>query len=967
MFSIASEKATAASFDCSRARLPVERMICADALLSDLDEKLYAAFQAADGASSPEIMAAQARWLQQRNRCAAPTCVSALYKARIAELSQSTGAAQAEPGAVVTAPTSSPTLSNQQPASTTLKRNVLVPSRNAIYLRQADTMVGLVQKTPKEVRSLRFFQNYDNGLRSYFQFMTPDQQASYSKILDDWWASAMKEILARGISLDDITILQGIAANFPPEREAQLRQLAAKGLSAGPGPALTNSDGSLADGGNLIEPADRTVWEGTAPCVPKNVTYDFVVLGPIEKMNSAYVMWQGDQRTVVRYEAKYDPTIGTLDISNMQIVQANDFVSLPKSANLDVGGGGATVSMHLSPSCLVSLQKKTFPETLLHAVEQAKSDPTYVPEQGLPFCLSMLAWAHQIQAGAPQIDFSKPLPSDPNTRLFIASAFHDSMAEKFLGRSLRTFDTHQYGDQQMWFKWSNLTDECLTQPLFFDDTTVLLKVIQPFMHQLGNKADDLAIIPTIENRVAQVAQAQGNFGLSIDGFSKLRTYISPLEAELAPALKQVRLNVLKPLINREAQIAIAVVRAESPEQHGKPSPIDRILIFADMLEALKSADQTADVRSAEAAATMIVDQNVADIIALDRGNAQYDGADIYSLARLKQWKDGIEKQLKSFSDFSSYKTAMQSVSEQIDAASPQVAGGLAAVVFQAKDVGEITKISNAVAELQSDHPDVMTSSMWQAYLRGLDQWFAAHTTDAAEVAAPSATNSHPNMASVFHSPQLKNGRLVGAIFDHDFLALRNDQADAFAAIVWMIKPMNETCSGILSEGLMRAVLQRGLGPGIFGNSEDVQNVGAEMLLREGQLIKQALDSPGQFMSGMISDAAAQDRAEADGELVAGVSCGDPDMKTFLTNAQDFLNDPTSGIATDKLGVADVCKRALSANEPTVAPYCACAGPILERRLTPVEAAYLKSDPRSNFSSVVNLLPSVNQELRKCQQ
>jgi uncharacterized protein YecT (DUF1311 family) len=80
--------AQAASFNCSQARRPVERMICDDARLSALDDQLASAYQAATSADgSPQIRVAQRNWIARRDRCAAVSCVMDAYEQRLAELS----------------------------------------------------------------------------------------------------------------------------------------------------------------------------------------------------------------------------------------------------------------------------------------------------------------------------------------------------------------------------------------------------------------------------------------------------------------------------------------------------------------------------------------------------------------------------------------------------------------------------------------------------------------------------------------------------------------------------------------------------------------------------------------------------------------------------------------------------------------------------------------------------------------
>lgn len=88
----------AASFDCSRAATPVERTICADAALSQLDERTVAAYgtvaetlAVSDDINDPIgdlLLKGHQEWSAARNRCgtAAP-CMMQLYLRRLAVLS----------------------------------------------------------------------------------------------------------------------------------------------------------------------------------------------------------------------------------------------------------------------------------------------------------------------------------------------------------------------------------------------------------------------------------------------------------------------------------------------------------------------------------------------------------------------------------------------------------------------------------------------------------------------------------------------------------------------------------------------------------------------------------------------------------------------------------------------------------------------------------------------------------------
>jgi len=86
---VLSSSAAAASFDCAKAATRVERTICADRKLSDLDDQLAAAYQNALTAASDanSIRTRQREWLaNERNKCRDSTCIQDAYAKRLAEL-----------------------------------------------------------------------------------------------------------------------------------------------------------------------------------------------------------------------------------------------------------------------------------------------------------------------------------------------------------------------------------------------------------------------------------------------------------------------------------------------------------------------------------------------------------------------------------------------------------------------------------------------------------------------------------------------------------------------------------------------------------------------------------------------------------------------------------------------------------------------------------------------------------------
>lgn len=77
-----------ASFDCAKATGKVEKMICADSVLSKLDEKMASMHRKASDATADPVGFRQehGRWLKKRNTCAEGGCVAQTYQERLAAL-----------------------------------------------------------------------------------------------------------------------------------------------------------------------------------------------------------------------------------------------------------------------------------------------------------------------------------------------------------------------------------------------------------------------------------------------------------------------------------------------------------------------------------------------------------------------------------------------------------------------------------------------------------------------------------------------------------------------------------------------------------------------------------------------------------------------------------------------------------------------------------------------------------------
>lgn len=78
----------AASFDCAKATARLDRLICANERLSQLDESLNQEYRKAlaMGPDAEQIKSAQRSWLKSRNACQNAGCLEQTYRLRIAKL-----------------------------------------------------------------------------------------------------------------------------------------------------------------------------------------------------------------------------------------------------------------------------------------------------------------------------------------------------------------------------------------------------------------------------------------------------------------------------------------------------------------------------------------------------------------------------------------------------------------------------------------------------------------------------------------------------------------------------------------------------------------------------------------------------------------------------------------------------------------------------------------------------------------
>jgi hypothetical protein len=85
LFGLLALPVQAASFDCAKAGTKIEKLICADAELSKLDEELNAAYKTVlqDEKRADSIRQAQKQWMKERNACSEAACVKRVYEVRL--------------------------------------------------------------------------------------------------------------------------------------------------------------------------------------------------------------------------------------------------------------------------------------------------------------------------------------------------------------------------------------------------------------------------------------------------------------------------------------------------------------------------------------------------------------------------------------------------------------------------------------------------------------------------------------------------------------------------------------------------------------------------------------------------------------------------------------------------------------------------------------------------------------------
>lgn len=143
--------AQAASFDCAKASTPIEKTICADGQLSELDSQLMQVYKKSltESVSADAIKAEQRLWLKEvRNSCQDVACLKSAYSNRISVLTASPipNAAESDKAA---------TPDNQHPEQQTSQTNNAEPTAAPTAKANADVVQppAISTNTPVETKA----------------------------------------------------------------------------------------------------------------------------------------------------------------------------------------------------------------------------------------------------------------------------------------------------------------------------------------------------------------------------------------------------------------------------------------------------------------------------------------------------------------------------------------------------------------------------------------------------------------------------------------------------------------------------------------------------------------------------------------------------------------------------------------------------------------------------------------------
>jgi len=766
--------------------------------------------------------------------------------------------------------------------------------------------------------------------------------------------------------------------------------------------------------------ADRLVWEGRYTCNHAKYVQDIVVFGTIKQPSKAYLLIDRDKfatggafvnPVIASYDAAFDDILSSLNLKFRQSLLDGHTAYAPRQLELVVESEQRTLRGRVeNPPCAYTLQQKTYPRSLIAAIEALQKDPASSPPVTISkapsydlLCLAASAWANQLKSSMPDRKFDTGIGNDPASQIFKASVMHPAFAQKYTGRDLSTLAVQDKSAHDI---LSGLKS-CSMNPLFFENHVIFNRVFVAIL-SAGGLGTASAKLAEIQDRANRVGASADQFSLDSTGLARLAEYLAPMEKELASAVPETRDAILGPALKRQSEIAAAMIESLLSQIDQSPS-LDRLDALATAAALLKGRsgpfpNSAVVVGKADAA----IEANLEKLL-----NAQFEAflnepPTVQTLSRLKAHQQHIKAKYEKLAVYSG-QTRFAKVLSGVDSRTQEIQAiverDLSRQVSSASNVGAIEAILTSIEDLQKvDSSRSMMHGLRSAYRQGLREWFgnvvknappsqesiATITTHSPPIAtSPSrtedTTSAHPLGAlmsstspqagssppqipspsvSVFTSPELKEQRIVSSIYKKEFAAIYADQGKAFFHIYHMLTVFGPACPGLLSPKFVETIMTRAMGT----EKLDLEKGGWNVLLRQMTEIAQMTKDPNGWVREQLQDGHRAEGAKADAVLILqSVPCQDLSLKTFIANAEEFFVKPSAGVPMSELAMKDLCIATNDNPNAAMVKYCTCVGPLIDSNLATVEKSYIRLDPRRNLPVVLRLVQEVRSQMGRCYQ
>ena len=200
-FSVCSG-AIAASFDCGKARTSVEKSICANPSLSQLDDSMASAYKDAVDRGGEKVRNDQRAWLTEREKCKDENCIRIQYQERTVALRKFTGEYDRQQRPLTKEPDRVRVTSDEKPlndpkAVAWLERNPWFRKNQEMREYALSLHERLVQQGA-DPTSDEYYVKIDRGMRekfpSYFSSVSPAQPQAATLNTDDLFRDTVARV-----------------------------------------------------------------------------------------------------------------------------------------------------------------------------------------------------------------------------------------------------------------------------------------------------------------------------------------------------------------------------------------------------------------------------------------------------------------------------------------------------------------------------------------------------------------------------------------------------------------------------------------------------------------------------------------------------------------------------------------------------------------------------------------------------